>query len=140
MADSEIREEPIFGLSPFGKSASLKGVNAVAARIQNLILMEKGTVRERFDMGVGIGRHIFQILTDSEMISLQLEIESQIREYLPDVPLRGVTLRPMTGENAKAVEIEISLSSEIDGFSRLSIRVDTSQRRGVRTEIFVSAS
>ncbi|BDH16483.1 MAG: hypothetical protein [Bacteriophage sp.] len=78
-----IKNEETFIPSAFIDSHKFTGVQALALKMQELILMEKGTNPAALGMGVGIRNYLFE-LADGETIStLVSEITSQQQTYLP---------------------------------------------------------
>ena len=72
--------------------------NTAIICIIRLILMRKGTDPDRPDMGIDIvGRYRFAF--DSELISLQREIEDQITTYLPEFLPATVEISMATERN-----------------------------------------
>jgi hypothetical protein len=59
-------------------------MNSAILCIIRLILIEKGTYPDHPDMGVGI-RSRYRFAFESELTSLQEDIETQISTYLPEV-------------------------------------------------------
>lgn len=59
-------------------------MNSAILCIIRLILVEKGTYPDHPDMGVGI-RSRYRFAFESELTSLQEDIETQITTYLPEV-------------------------------------------------------
>ena len=59
-------------------------MNSAILCIIRLILIEKGTYPDHPDMGVGI-RSRYRLAFESELTSLQEDIETQISTYLPEV-------------------------------------------------------
>ena len=66
-------------------------MNSAILCIIRLILIEKGTYPDHPDLGVGI-RSRYRFAFESELISLQNDIESQIAMYLPEVEPVTVTV------------------------------------------------
>ena len=84
MANTGILKEYAMSVNDFKQPAEAKGKKAIGVLIVRLLLMEKGTDPMRPDMGVGI-RSRYRFAFESELTSLQEDIETQISTYLPEV-------------------------------------------------------
>jgi hypothetical protein len=110
-----VNPEPQMGVNAFNKTELSVGLKALAMRIINLLLMEKGTISNCFDMGVGIGLYSFEIMSDSLVGRLHSEIFGQVVTYLPDVTLHGVQLdkgAADSAEQARSIFVKMQVEAE----------------------------
>jgi hypothetical protein len=76
-------------LHNFPQPKVLTDFDAVAKRLQNLILMRKGTMPNDFDMGVDINSYRFEYRNSDTENMIRSEINNQIDKYLPDIPVKN---------------------------------------------------
>ena len=100
IATNEIKPEPRLEINAFSRTDMSVGLKALATRVINLLLQEKGTVSNCFDMGVGLGMYLFEFMSDSLISTVQSEINNQVGKYLPEVQLQGVQVERGDQESA----------------------------------------
>lgn len=100
IATNEIKPEPRLDINAFSRTDLSVGLKALATRIINLLLQEKGTVSNCYEMGAGLGMYLFEFMDDRTVSSVQSEIQSQVSKYLPDVQLQGVQVERGDQESA----------------------------------------
>jgi hypothetical protein len=85
--------EPDLAISPdFGTTRLVGGNRAMAMRIQNLLMHERGSHPDDVNMGIGLGLLRMELIDPQATSDISSEIQRQIATYLPDVPLAGVTV------------------------------------------------
>ena len=140
MADG-ISPELILDIDEFGRSAHLTGIQAIASRVRNLLLMEKGENVKNYQMGVGLAQYLFEPLNDSTINTLRIEVSEQIREYLPDVQLEGVNV--VQGSNKEverswnSLNITLNLKKIVEGTKQIIFTFQNSEDSKVKSDIFV---
>jgi hypothetical protein len=88
-----IKEEPTFEIDSFQKTKTYKGALAITRRIINLLLQEKGTHPDIYDMGIGLKTYCQEFLTPNLISNLTVEIQNQINTYIPDNRVASIQLR-----------------------------------------------
>lgn len=92
MALESSKKELSLGINVFNKPTELSGPNAWSQLILNLLFLRPGTYPSQPSMGIGIQDYDYEFL-DAAISKLDTEINSQIRIYLPDIPLDGVSVQ-----------------------------------------------
>ncbi len=92
MALESSKKELSLGINVFNKPTELSGPNAWSQLILNLLFLRPGTYPSQPSMGIGIQDYDYEFL-DAAITKLDTEINSQIRIYLPDIPLDGVSVQ-----------------------------------------------
>lgn len=85
------KTEPTFEIDVFDRPRMLTGVEAWTRLLLRLALMEKGTYPSSPNMGCGLTAELYQTV-DVIKSTIKNELESQAREYLPDVPLYAINI------------------------------------------------
>ena len=96
------------GTNVFNKPVEYKGYKAWCQLILNLIFLRPGTYPSIPTMGVGIQDYDYEYLDDVKD-SVKANIESQIKTYLPDVPLNSVEVKGIDYNGRKIMMIVLSL-------------------------------
>lgn len=97
-----IRPEDTLKINEFGNTHKWHKQFAIAFKVRNLVLIEKGTIPSNVDMGVGIRNYVMEFL-DSETISnLKEEIFRQVHKYIPNNNISRLELK--TNEDDKRIE------------------------------------
>ena len=68
----------------FKTSYNYETVIALAKRFQNLLLMEKDTLPNLPNCGVGIRNYLFNLKDDTTLLEIKNELFSQVKAYLPN--------------------------------------------------------
>lgn len=72
-------------INSFGKPLELSGIKAWTRNILRILFMEKGTMPSDPQMGCNITRELYHDI-QSLKGTIRSQAESQIRQYLPDIP------------------------------------------------------
>lgn len=86
--------------------------NSAIILIARLILLKKGTYPDHPDLGIDI-RARYKFAFDSELLTLQEEIQSQIDKYLPELNYSQVRVRFEKYNNKFCVIISIQIDQVI---------------------------
>ena len=86
--------------------------NSAVILIARLILMKKGTYPDHPDLGIDI-RARYKFAFETELLTLQEEIQSQIEKYLPELNYSQVRVRFEKYNNKVCVVISIQLDQVI---------------------------
>lgn len=100
-----------FCLNSFRQQKVLTDDDAYVQDIRRLITMKPGTFQSDPDMGIGISQYRFadmDLLTAGELSD---RIESQIRNYIPQVPLESVNIQMLKIQNGFVLYIDIAVTS-----------------------------
>lgn len=92
MALDSQRKELILGLNSFDTPAEAIGKEAWIRLILNLLYLKKGTYPSNPEIGIDIQSYDFGFMDDA-IDKLQSEIMSQVRTFLPDIPLESVIVK-----------------------------------------------
>jgi len=138
---TKVMPELRLSIDSFRRSAYHSGLQAIAARAQVLLLMEPGTCVDNFDMGVGIGTYLFEILDDGLIARLELRISTQLREYLPDILIEKVTVAKAEAETIEratsVLNVVITLQKALDGVKAIIYQVFKEDDGTTHGEFFV---
>jgi hypothetical protein len=133
-----ILKEPDLDIGPFMGTRELGGLEAVAVRIKNLLLMEPGTHPDDADMGVGLGLYRSEILTEELRGNLAFRIQRQILKYLTDAPLTQVTVTQ--GADPLLSHANLVDSNPVQDAKRINIRIRFSDDETLGGTLVFSAS
>lgn len=86
--------------------------NSAVILIARLILMKKGTYPDHPDLGIDI-RARYKFAFETELLTLQEEIQSQIEKYLPELNYSQVRVRFEKYNNKFCVVISIQIDQVI---------------------------
>jgi hypothetical protein len=92
-ANPDLLDEPTFVPDAFRSSHNIKGMLALARRLQTLILMEPGTVPNLVDAGVGIGTYLHEIADENTLESIRSRINRQVETYLPNDSVDAIDVK-----------------------------------------------
>jgi hypothetical protein len=92
------KDECFLGVDDFGRNKIIKGADANAYRIQNLIMMEPGTDPALPEMGIGIKNFQFNLATPEEISTVSALIEQQIAKWLPDIIVDDLVVELLNNE------------------------------------------
>lgn len=77
------KNEETFFASAFTNSFKYTDLQALALKIQELLLMEKGTNPAAIEMGVGIKDYLFDFLDETTLSQLTQEVNYQQQKFIP---------------------------------------------------------
>ena len=90
---SVVVKEPTFTVSDFNSPKEVENADMWIELICQLIFLEKGTYSDSPDIGVDITKYEYSdIIRDTSKI--ELEIRDQINNYLSDIPIGVLTVKP----------------------------------------------
>ena len=81
------QDELTFQVNDFRQPKVLTNYYQVAKRLQNLVLMKKGTMPNDYDMGLDINSYRFEYRNDKTQNLIKSDLQVQIDKYLPDIPV-----------------------------------------------------
>ena len=124
------RNEPLLAIDLFHKPMVRSDLEALAQTIQNLILINPGTMPNDPLFGVGIERYLFELMNDTTLSEIKNNIEDQISKYIvhDDVTV-NVEVKPMGTSskdiNSLALSVQLcpSSSTGIDSNSDDSLEI-----------------
>ena len=85
------KAELTFEINSFGKPLELSGIEAWTRDVLRILFMEKGTMPSDPEMGCGITREMYHDIQTLKG-TIRTQAESQIRQYLPDVPFLAMNV------------------------------------------------
>mgnify|MGYP000211276729 CR=1 FL=1 len=85
------KAECTFEINPFNRPLELSGIEAWTRLILRLMFMEKGTYPSEPKMGCGITAEMYETI-DVLKGTVRNIVESQIRQFLPDLPFYGINV------------------------------------------------
>jgi hypothetical protein len=100
--------EYLFSVNSFDTPAVVTGKDAIYTLLIRLLLLNPGTLQNSPKMGVGIIAR-YRYMNSSDLQTLQLDIENQIRDYLP--MLSGVTVELSVNLKNKELNIKITVDN-----------------------------
>ena len=116
------RKEPLLDIDQYTKPAHREELEALAQTIQNIIIMDKGTLPNDPEFGVGIGGYLFEFSDGQTLQKIRSEIEYQIATYVLnegisiDVKVETVKL-PIRDTNTLRITVDIYTDSRAGDFS-----------------------
>lgn len=88
--DEAVKDELLFKLTAFKTTGKFTGLQALAIKIQDLLLMEPGTHPDALGMGVGLRNSLMDLLDSTTIDELNLRTERQIATYIPNNMVKRV--------------------------------------------------
>lgn len=113
-------------IDSFDKPKELVEVAAWSQLILNLLYLKPGTYPSLPDMGIGIEEYQYDFIDDIAE-ELTSKITSQQKQYLPDVPLTGVTVNSRIVGQIEALVIQLFFTTGSKMVAS-AVAIDTSQR------------
>lgn len=108
-------KEYLLTTDEFNKPKTVEGKDAIFLQIVRLFLLEKNTYQSNPDMGLGLVSR-FRYGYDDDLTKLQLEAESQISTYLPELTGTSVEISKDTA-NAQVLLIKVSVDNTMYQFT-----------------------
>lgn len=104
------RNEPLLAIDLFHKPMVRSDLEALAQTIQNLILINPGTMPNDPLFGVGIERYLFELMNDTTLSEIKNNIEDQISKYIvhDDVTV-NVEVKPASTSNKNINTLGVSV-------------------------------
>lgn len=78
--------ELTFEVDDYMQPKVVTNLEQIARRIQNLVLMKKGTMPNNYDMGVDINSYRMEYKNENTLSAIRTEVSNQIAKYLPGIP------------------------------------------------------
>ena len=128
------QDELTFQIDDFRQPKVLTDFDAVAKRLQNLILMRKGTMPNDFDMGVDINSYRFEYRNSDTENMIRSEINNQIDKYLPDIPVKNFEIVFKNQEQSTAIYIGFSFIKDF-GNKNVILQFDVSTATGNKSQV-----
>jgi len=100
--------ELLLGLNSFNQPAELSGKDAWVKLVTNLLFMKKGTYPSDPEMGGELYKYDYAFIDDVKD-EIRNTVMTQVRTYLPDVPLTDCDVSPYTLDSGQVVML-ISLT------------------------------
>ena len=103
-------------INSIGKTKTITdSLLSFTTRLQTILLMNKGTMPNDPDMGIGIKTYMYEFANGDTIATLKSEIDKQIQKYIPN-PVPVVIDVEMANDphrqNAKIFVIAIKVNSE----------------------------
>lgn len=109
MATMEYEKKELgLNTNAFGKAVEYKGKKAWFQLILNLLFLRPGTYPSIPTMGIGIQDYEYEAIDDVKD-NIQMNIQDQIKAFLPDIPLDSVELETVDYNGQAILLITINL-------------------------------
>ena len=125
---------------PFRKSDGKEGyfastkttIEAVKNNIRNLINTEKGERLFQPNIGLNLKKYLFNPMDEDTIITIQNEINSTVKFWLPFVNIRNIIINRQN--NLNKINIKIDFIISIDPNTLQSVELSISENSGVNEE------
>lgn len=109
MANMEYKKKELgLNTNVFGKAVEYKGKEAWFQLILNLLFLRPGTYPSIPTMGIGIQDYEYEFIDDIKD-NLQINIQDQVKAFLPDVPLDSIDIQTVDYDGHTILLITINL-------------------------------
>lgn len=124
MFNESQKSECLLSISPFNTPAELAGVEAWCDLIIRLIMLKPGTYPSLPNMGVGLDSYEYETI-DAVLGMLVEKINSQVKTYLPDIPVDKIeaVTHPWRHDTLIIFIIQFSHQSDLPTVSVVAHRV-----------------
>lgn len=95
--------------SPTHQQRILLEKEALAQVIQNIVLLEKGTLPNQPELGVGIENYLFEPITELTQERLTNDIQSQVAKFIPNMYTVKVEIEMSVKELTNTILIAVSI-------------------------------
>ena len=133
---ADVKPEIDMNINSFNDTQMLGNLDALGARLQNLILQENGTISTNYTMGCSIARYIYEPMHSNLWSEIQNLISTQIKKYLPDIELGDVSITVGDEYNGKVLNVLITMKNVIDGSNQLNMKVFEGATGSISTEVY----
>jgi hypothetical protein len=100
------KKEMALSTNVFNKPLERVQKTAWTTLILRLMTMRRGSDPSAPDKGIGITSHSYETI-DTIAGSLKSKIESQVKTYLPDIPLKSIYIKSFTTKTGQLVAVYI---------------------------------
>ena len=123
---SALDSEHTLASDKFARPMVANGLFGLAVKVQALLIREKGSMPNDPDMGVDVGSWRFEDNSPRSLDELRREAESQIEDYIPDIPLGAVdvVVEKESADGGRTVKVNVSLTEEVDGRDGMVLSFD----------------
>ena len=113
-----LKDELGLELNKFNKPATYTEYQALARLVINLLFLKPGTYPNLPEMGINIEQYKFMFMSQQELDSLELDINTQINTYIPNTEALTITTELIDDDETgrKVLGISFALSSDSDAF------------------------
>jgi hypothetical protein len=143
MSNNPLDLEPTYEVNTdFNVVKNETGAKALALRLQNLLLTEKGTYPNNFSLGVGISKYDFEFLDATTLADIRTTIKHQVSKWIPKSSsmIKNVLVENMNTYNisiTNSIIVAFELGANADAkFIGIVLQKDTSTSR-VTSEILI---
>jgi hypothetical protein len=123
-----LKDEISFTMNAFNQTQTYSDYIALAFRLRDLLLMERGTNPAAPSMGVGIRNYLMEIADSITLSDLKQAIQSQIDIWLPTDQIVDFTLTPnpqITDRNKVAIIFQLkNTNTQFNSSNAFAITVD----------------
>ena len=112
-----VKDETTFIPDAYRTSHNIKGLFALARRLQTLIIMEPGTIPNLTGAGVGIGSYLQELADDITLSNLKDKITVQMEKYLPNKEISSVETKQIRNQEdgRDFIAIFFKLGTAVEG-------------------------
>ena len=128
------QDELTFQVNDFRQPKVLTNYYQVAKRLQNLVLMKKGTMPNDYDMGLDINSYRFEYRNDKTQNLIKSDLQVQIDKYLPDIPVSNFEILFKTMDDYVTVYIGFSFT-DYSGSKSVILSFDMSSTNNNKSQI-----
>lgn len=137
-----LKNEVLFRLNSFKTTAFYTGLEALAIKIRDLVLMEKNTNPANISMGIGIRNYLMDLASEELLEDLANATLNQINKFIPTDKVKDVEYRYINNDvERNALYLFIYLNKTNDEFEadRVAIRFSggTIQSTEISTQIYL---
>jgi len=103
--------ETSFSVDNFKSNKISNRMEALARKIEFLLITEKGTYPDDPDLGIGVKTYIFEFKSDV-LSQLRSEINTQVKKYLPDAPIKTISVDTTTKNGFEFIYVVFTITDE----------------------------
>lgn len=134
--------ETTLTLNAFGTTQNYTELQALAKRIQSLILLEPGTNPANIEMGVGIRNYVTEFMDDTTLTRLSRVTLDQVNRFIPTQLVKDITYGRGNGVYSSFVFCYVYLNMTSQEFQKniLAISFNSSSpayTTTIESEIFI---
>lgn len=139
MSTNPLSDEVTFVPDAYRTSHSIKGLLALARRLQTLIIMEPGTIPNLTNAGIGIGTYLGEIADDITIGTLKDRIGDQVYRYLPNDQISDYSVKVIESkeDGKKFLAVFFKLGTAVDGKDSFALTFGSNtQGGGVKSDFY----
>lgn len=134
--------ETTLTLNAFGTTQNYTELQALAKRIQSIILMEAGTNPSNIEMGVGIRNYVTEFMDDITLSRLSKLTMDQVNKFIPTRLVKDITYGKGSGIYSSFVFCYVYINMTSQEFSEKIIAISFNSSSPaytttIQSEIFI---